>query len=212
MDIDSLHKLADIVIECAGAAVLERIAPDVLAAGKKLIVLSSGALLNSPQIIALASRHRGQVMIPSGAVGGLDIIAAMAEGKIDQLRLITTKPPFALRNAQYLMEHRINLERLNSPVCVFSGSAREAARHFPDNLNVAASLSLAGIGPDRTQVELWADPHTTVNRHEVKVGAASGTVTIQIAAVPSANPKTSALAAQSTLALLRKMHAPLCIG
>lgn len=212
LEMEQLHEVADIVIECAGGAVLKKIAPAVLKAGKKLLVLSSGALLHAPELLSLADQHRGQLIIPSGAIGGLDIIAAMAEGGIQTVKLITTKPPSALQGHAYLGLHCIEPGQLTAPVRIFSGSALEAARHFPDNLNVAASLSLAGVGAHRTEVELWLDPAATVNRHEVSVLSGSAAMTIQIAARPSVNPKTSTLAAQSALSVLRRMSAALRFG
>lgn len=200
-----IGEYADIVIECAGAEVLRQIASPVLRAGKQLVVLSTGALLTSPELLALAQEYRSQIHIPSGAIGGLDAVAAMAEGEIRSARLVTRKPPAALHGASWLAGRGIDPELVQQPMLVFSGSADEAVRYFPANLNIAAALSLAGIGPQRTMVELWLDPTISSNCHSIEVDADSGTMRFSIEATPSVNPGTSRLAAQSVLSLLRRM-------
>lgn len=202
---------ADIIVECAGAQVLHQIAAPVLEAGKQLVVLSTGALLASPELLALWERYRHQIHIPSGAIGALDAVAAMAEGEIRSARLITRKPPAALRGVAWLEEQGIVPEQVRQPTRVFSGSACEAVRCFPANLNVAAALSLAGIGPSRTMVELWIDPAVQGNHHTIEIDADSGTMCFSMQAVASANPGSSSLAAQSVLSLLRRMAGPMAL-
>ncbi len=211
-ELPELASLADIVIECAPAGLLPQIAEPVLRAGKKLVVLSSGALLAQPHLLDLAREHGGKILVASGALGGLDAVAAMAEGEIYSAKLVTHKPAASLRGAGYLLEHGIELEGIGAPLCVFSGTAREAVRGFPANLNVAAALALAGIGADLTMVELWADPNATCNSHTIHIESDAGKMAMTIEAMPSANPKTSRMAAQSVLAVLRKMAAPLQLG
>ena len=207
-DLAGLPALADVVIECAPAHLLAQIAEPALRAGKRLIVLSSGALLLQPRLFDLAEQHGGQILVPSGALGGLDAVRAMAEGRIDSARLITTKPPAALRDAPYLLAHGIHVDRLDQPLCVFSGSAIDAVRGFPANLNVAAALALAGIGGERTMVELWADPAASGNAHRIEIASDAGKMSMTIAGTASANPKTGRMAAQSVLAMLRRLGAP----
>ncbi|MBP0597441.1 aspartate dehydrogenase [Herbaspirillum sp. LeCh32-8] len=204
----SLHNIgehADIVIECGGAGVLREIAVPVLEAGRQLLVMSAGALLASPDMLALWERHRNRIHIPSGAIGGLDAVAAMAEGDIRSAKLVTRKPPAALRGVAWLGEQGIDPDRVVQPTLVFAGCALDAVGRFPANLNVAAALSLAGIGPQRTRVELWVDPAARGNCHAIEVESDSGTMRFSIEAQPSANPGTSSLAARSALALLRRM-------
>ncbi len=203
-----LATVADIVIECAPSELLLQIAEPVLRAGKKLVVMSVGALLAQPQLFDLAATHGGQILVPSGALGGLDAVAAMAEGRIYSARLVTRKPAVSLRGAHYLLERNIDVDNLLAPLRVFCGTAREAVVGFPANLNVAAALALAGIGADLTTVELWADPRASCNTHTITVESDAGKMTLSIEGIPSANPKSSRLAAQSVLALLRKMRAP----
>jgi len=203
---------ADLVVECAPAAVLPEIAAPVLSAGKKLMVLSAGMLLRHPELIALAKEHGGQIIVPTGALIGFDAVSAAAEGEIQSVTMITRKPVKGLMGAPYLVKHGIDISDLRVPLRVFEGTAREAAAGFPENVNVAAALSLAGIGPDRTTIEIWADPAVTRNMHRVVVEADSARFEMSIENVPSENPKTGRITALSALAALRKMTAPLRVG
>ncbi|HVL58900.1 MAG TPA: aspartate dehydrogenase [Burkholderiaceae bacterium] len=211
--LEALAEHADLVIECAPAALLPNIALPVLSAGKQLVVLSAGALLSHPQLIEVARRHRGQILVPTGALLGLDAVSAAAEGTIASVTMITRKPPAGLAGAPYLVEHGIDVARIVEPTRVFSGTAREAARGFPANVNVAVALSLAGIGPDRTTIEVWADPTVTRNVHRIEVDSDSARFSMQIENIPSQeNPRTGVITARSVVALLRKMSAPLRVG
>ena len=203
---------ADIVIECAPAALLTSIAEPVLRAGRTLVVLSCGALLDAMYLVDLARTHGGRILVPTGALLGLDAVFAAAQGTIHSVRMTTHKPPQGLLGAPYLVEHGILLDGLAGKRCVFEGSAREAARGFPANLNVAVALSLAGIGPDRTRLEIWADPSVTRNTHTIELDSDAARLSMTIENIPSGNPKTGRITAQSVVALLRKMRAPLAVG
>lgn len=210
--IEQLADLCDIVVECAPAALLPAIATPVLSAGKKLVVLSSGALLANPDLVKLAEEHGGQILVPTGALLGLDAVTAAAEGTIHSVRMVTRKPVKGLLGAPYLETHGIAIDDIKAPTRIFNGTAREAAVGFPANLNVAVALSLAGIGPDRTQLEIWADPALTRNTHTIHVDADSASFTMTIENIPSENPKTGRITALSVVALLKKMQSPLRIG
>ncbi len=210
--IEELEALADIVIECAPAALLPAIAEPFLRAGKTVIVLSAGAILSHEGLIELARRHGGQIVVPTGALLGLDAVAAAAEGNIKSVRMITRKPVQGLLGAPHLVKHNITIEGIKEPMRVFSGTAREAAIGFPANLNVAVALSLAGIGPDRTVLDIWADPALTRNTHTIEVDADSASFSMTIENVPSENPKTGRITALSVISYLRKMRAPLRVG
>ena len=204
---------ADIVVECAPAALLREIAEPALAAGRTLIVLSCGALLDNLDLIDLARRQGGRILVPTGALLGLDAVQAAAQGEIARVHMITRKPPNGLEGAPYLVEHGIRVAGLGDALRVFAGTAREAARGFPANVNVAAALALAGIGPDKTTIEIWADPGITRNIHRIEVEADAARLTLQIENVPSLeNPKTGRLTPLSVIALLRKLSSPLAIG
>ncbi len=203
---------ADIAVECAPAAIIEDICRPMLEAGKSVVVLSCGALLPRPQILDLAKAKGGRIIVPTGALLGLDAVVAAAEGNITSVRMTTRKPPAGLKGAPYLEKNNISVDGLTEAKRVFSGSAREAAAGFPANVNVAAALSLAGIGPDRTQIDIWADPSVTRNCHAIEVEADSARFQMSIENVPSENPKTGRIVALSVLAALRKLGAPLSVG
>lgn len=212
VDIGELEPFADLVIECAPASLLRQIATPFLEKGKTVIVLSAGALLASMDLVDLARMHSGQIVVPTGALLGLDAVTAAAEGNIESVRMVTRKPVRGLLGAPYLTEHNIRIEDIKEPLCVFSGTPREAAVGFPANLNVAVALGLAGIGVDRTTLEIWADPALERNTHSVEVVSDSARFTMSIANVPSDNPKTGRITALSVLAYLRKLRAPLRVG
>jgi aspartate dehydrogenase len=203
---------ADLAIECAPAALLDQICRPMLQAGKSVMVLSCGALLPRPELIELAKANGGRIMVPTGALLGLDAVAASAEGTIHSVRMTTRKPPIGLVGAPHLVKNNISVEGLNAAKLVFSGTAREAAAGFPANVNVAAALSLAGIGPDRTMIDIWADPAVERNCHSIEVDSDSARFTLSIENIPSENPKTGKNVALSVIAALRKLHAPLAVG
>jgi len=210
--LEKLEPLADIVVECAPAKLLPAVAEPFLRAGKTVIVLSCGALLANEHLVSLARRHGGHIVVPSGALLGLDAVAAAAEGEIRSVRMITRKPVRGLAGAPYLSEHNIRIEDITEPLRIFTGTAREAAAGFPANLNVAVALSLAGIGADRTTLEIWADPSLERNVHRVEVVADSAEFSMSIENVPSDNPRTGRITALSVIAYLRKLNAPLRVG
>lgn len=210
--IDGLEPHCDIVIECAPAQLLPAIAEPFLRAGKKVVVLSSGALLGHPELCELAARHGGQILVPSGALLGLDALVAAAEGNIQSVKMITRKPVRGLLGAPYLEENNIDIASITEPTLIFRGTPRDAAIGFPANLNVSVSLALAGIGPDKTELEIWADPALTRNMHRVQVESDSASFSMEIQNIPSENPKTGRITALSVIALLRKLVAPVSIG
>lgn len=211
VSLSGLAEVCDIVVECAPASLIRDIVEPVIKAGKKVIVLSVGALLTNPDLMSGELGH-GQIMVPTGALLGLDAVTAAAEGKIHSVRMVTRKPPRGLVGAPYLVEKRINIEGLKAPLKVFDGTPREAAIGFPANLNVAVALSLAGIGPDKTILEIWADPTVTRNTHHITVDSDSARLSMTIENIPSENPKTGLITAQSVVAMLRKLSAPVRIG
>ena len=169
LPIERLAEAADIVVECAPGRLVRSIVAPVVARGKTAIVLSVGALLDNEDLIDLAKDNGGQIVVPTGALIGLDAVTAAAEGTIHSVRMVTRKPLQGLAGAPHLIENNLSIEGLTEPLRIFEGTAREAAKGFPANLNVAVALSLAGIGPDRTRVEIWADPTVTRNTHRIEV-------------------------------------------
>lgn len=203
---------ADIAVECAPAAQIESICRPMLEAGKAVMVLSAGALLPRTDLVALAKAKGGAIIVPTGALIGLDAVAAAAEGHVKSVRMTTRKPPAGLEGAPYLLRNGISVAGLTKAKRVFSGSAREAAEGFPANVNVVAALSLAGIGPDRTMIDIWADPAVSRNCHSIEVVADAANFSMSIENVPSDNPRTGRIVALSVLAALRKLNAPLRVG
>src|SRR5260370_18212848 len=204
---------AEVVVECAPAAVLRELAEPTLTNGRIVMVLSCGALLDNFDLVDLARRNGGRILVPTGALLGLDAVIAAAEGGIASVNMITRKPPQGLLGAPYLVAHDMDITGLAAPRRVFSGTAREAARGFPANVNVAAALALAGIGPHRTTVEIWADPNVTRNIHRIELEADAARLSMQIENVPSDdNPRTRRLTALSVIAALTKLSSPLAIG
>jgi aspartate dehydrogenase len=212
MELAELPLSADLAVECAPGDVLEQICRPMLAAAKKVMVLSAGALLQRMELVEFAARSGGQIIVPTGALLALDAVTAAAEGTIHSVTMVTRKPPKGLSGASYLVRNGISIDGLSEPLRVFSGNAREAAAGFPENVNVVAALALAGIGPERTQIEIWADPSLTRNCHTIEVKADSASFSFSIENVPSENPKTGRITALSVIAALRKLTSPLRVG
>lgn len=212
VDLDALPRHADLAVECAPPEIIEQICRPMLMAGKKVMVLSAGALLPKPELVELARANGGQIIVPTGALLGLDAVTAAAEGNITSVRMVTRKPPKGLSGARYLLTNNIVVDGITEPKRVFAGTAREAVAGFPENVNVVAALALAGIGADRTMIEIWADPALTRNCHTIDVEADSARFSFSIENVPSENPKTGKITALSVVAALRKISAPLRVG
>jgi aspartate dehydrogenase len=212
LPIEALSDVADMVVECAPSKLVRSIVAPFVGSGKTAVVLSAGALLENDDLIELAKQHGGQIVVPTGALIGLDAVTAAAVGTIHSVRMVTRKPVRGLAGAPYIVENNIDIERITEPLKIFEGSAREAAKGFPANLNVAVALSLAGIGPDRTQLQIWADPALTRNMHRVEVESDSASFSMSIENIPSENPKTGLITALSVIAYLRKQGSALRVG
>jgi aspartate dehydrogenase len=204
---------ADIVVEAAPAAIFERVALPAIEAGRVLMPCSAGALLPRMHLVRRAQITGARIIVPTGALLGLDAVRAAAEGPIESVTIETRKPPAGLEGAPYLAQHGIEVLGTTKPLCVFSGNALDAAAGFPANVNVAAALALAGIGPIRTRVEIWADPSVTRNTHTIRVEANAARLTMTVENVPSdENPRTGKLTALSVLACLRGLVSTLKVG
>jgi aspartate dehydrogenase len=214
VSLDELLRLkCDYVVEAASAAAVRAAAAKCLAGGSNVVALSSGAFADAAfreEVSLLARARRRKVYIPSGALGGFDLAqAATAAGDL-AVTMTTEKPPEALAGAPALAGRDLSrsLREL-----VFSGTAREAVAGFPQNVNVVAGLSLATVGLGSVRMEVYSDPDRTGNRHSYVLEGAFGRARVEIEAAPTAgNPKSSALAAYSVLALLRKLASPIQVG
>lgn len=193
----------EVVVEAASQEAVLQYAETVLAAGKELIVLSVGALLR-PEMRQLLAAYRGRVHVPSGALGGLDALRALALAGVESVELVTRKHPSKLADEPYVRERGLKLEGLREPLVVFEGSAEEAVRAFPRTLNIAAALALASGAPVR--VKVVADPTTHRNVHTFVARSKAGVLRVEVENVPHPdNPKTSYLAALSAVELLREL-------
>ena len=209
----ALPQHAEVVVDCAPSAAFDTIAEATMEASRILLTVNAAALLRRLELVQQAQAHGGRIIVASGALLGLDAVVAAAEGRIDSIRMVTRKPPAGLRGAPYLAERGITLENLTAPVKVFEGSAGEGALGFPANVNVAAALSLAGIGPERTRLEIWADPGIDRNIQAYEVEADCARFSVSIENVPSQeNPRTGRITALSVIAALRRLVSPLVIG
>lgn len=206
MDFAGLAERCDLVIECLPPAAAPALAREVLLRGKTLILISSAALLLHPEINDWAAGGEGRVIVPSGALAALDAVKALSYMGIKEATITSTKPPRGFAGAPFVVENNIDLASITAKTRLFQGNAYEAAKGFPANVNVAATLSLAGIGPENTRVEIWADPEASGNAHEIFVRGEHSTISARVANTPDpANPKSSMLAAQSIIATLHMM-------
>ena len=202
----------DIVVECLPPPLFRDVAISAIDKGRIFMPLSVAQLLENGDLVERAKLKGARILVPTGALIGLDAVRAAAEGTIHSVKMVTRKPPAGLEGAPYLLEHKISVAGLKEARKVFDGSAREGARGFPTNVNVAAALSLAGIGPDRTQLEIWADPAVTRNTHTITVDADTARFTMTIENIPSENPRTGKSVAPSTVAALRALVSELKVG
>jgi aspartate dehydrogenase len=208
-----LAERCDVVVECLPSRLFAEVAVPAIERGRIFMPLSVGALLDRPDLVERARVTGARVIVPTGALVGFDAVRAAAEGTIHSASIVTRKPPDGLAGAPYLVEKGISVEGLTAPLQVFAGTARAGARAFPANVNVAAALSLAGIGPDRTMLEIWADPALDRNTHRIEIDADSTRFSITVEGIPSpGNPRTGMLTPLSVIATLRGLVSTLHVG
>lgn len=212
LELDDLVDRADLLIEAAGQEAVPELASKTFAAGKSLMVISVGALLDHPEIIAMARERSCRLIVPSGAIAGLDGIKSACAGVVDRVTMTTRKPPRGLEGAPYLVERGISLASLDEELEVFNGTARDACHGFPQNVNVSAAVSLAGIGPDRTRIRILAVPRLERNCHDIEVEGEFGLLHVHIENIPSENPKTGRLTMMSLIRAIQDASDPFRIG
>lgn len=212
LDIAKLPRECDVIVEAAPPGLFEEVALAAIEGGCTLVPSSVGQLLPRMHLVERAKETGARIVVPTGALLGLDAVRACAEGAVESVSIETRKPPRGLAGAPYLVERNIEVEGLTAAKRVFQGNAFDAARGFPANVNVAAALALAGIGPERTTVEIWADPTVTRNTHTIRVEAEAARLTMTIENVPSANPKTGKITPLSVIACLRGLTSTLKVG
>lgn len=194
----------DVVFEAASQKAVTDYAVEILDAGKNLVLMSVGALLDNnfkKELEKIALKNKCKIYLPSGAVCGIDGVLSATVDDIDEVTLVTTKPPISLG------------KKINHREIVFKGSARDAVKKFPANINVAASLSLAGVGFDKTRVEIVADPVASRISHKILAHGKFGRLRAEVENMPNPNnPKSSYMASLSAIATLKRIVNPIQIG
>jgi aspartate dehydrogenase len=203
-------------VEAASQKAAENYAVDVLDSGKDILIMSVGALINEEfrkKLLSTAEKNNRNILIPSGAIGALDVLRAGKLGFLSKVTLTTRKHPETLKNSQYFRKVIKDPENLKKPTIIFKGSAMEAVRAFPLNVNVAATLSLAGIGGKKTIVKVIADPNITLNIHQIEIEGEFGRMNILLENIRHpTNPRTSYLAVLSAMEMLRSRISRIRIG
>lgn len=214
LPLEKLIKKSALVIEAASADVAGEVVRRALIARRDVMVMSVGGLLDESQFLfELAEQRNHHIYLPSGALCGLDGVKSASVGRIEKAMLTTRKPPKGLEDAPYIVKKKIDLSQLSEETVIFEGTAREAVEGFPKNINVSATLSLAGIGPEKTRVKIITSPHYTSNIHEVELEGDFGRLTARTENVPSPqNPATSFLAVLSAIATLKQIVSRVKIG
>jgi aspartate dehydrogenase len=208
-DITSVLPYVELVVEAASQEAVRRYARTVVSAGKSLLIMSVGALADEALRTDLeteARKRHCKIYIPSGAIAGIDGLAAASVTRIDTVTLISTKNPKAYTDVVYVKGLGIDLDKMTGRTLLFKGFAEEAVRLFPKNVNVAAAVALTGIGFKRTAVEVYADPAITTNNHRLVVNGEFGELVVDVANNPfPKNPRTSFLAALSAISAVKKI-------
>jgi aspartate dehydrogenase len=211
-----LAQRPDAVVEAASHDAVREYAAPLLERGISVIVLSGGALCDDAlrtKLERLAAEKRAMLYVPSGGIGGLDALKAVCAAGADEVEIAVTKPPAAWKGIPYVERLGVDLDRLAGATTLFDGTAREGVPHFPANVNIAAVLSMAGIGFDRTRLKVVADPTLRFNTHYINIRGRTGTIAIKFESVPSPeNPKTAMLACYSALAALKAFGSPVRYG
>ena len=212
MDFDPLCQECDLIIEALSPNAVPELIENVNRHEKDMILISSCTAVLYPEILSRNKNKKGRIIIPSGALTSLDGVSALKQMGIKSARIATTKKPKGFAGAPYIIENSIDLDTITTKEKIFSGNAIAAAKAFPANINVAATLSLAGIGAENTQVEIWADPEIPGNTHEIEVIGEFSKITAKVENTPDpANPKSSMLAAQSIVSVLKKLSEPVAV-
>lgn len=208
-----LIKKSDFVVEAASAKASADIAREALRAKRDCLIMSVGGLLGAEDIIDLAKKKNCFVYVPSGAIAGIDALKAHKLANIKKVTLITRKSPQALKGAPYVIQKKIDLDTIKEESVIFEGNAKKAVAFFPQNINVAAVLSLAGIGKERTRVKIVCSPGYSRNIHEIEIESSAGNTFIRCENNPCPdNSKTSYVAVLSAIAVLRGIFNPIKIG
>ncbi len=211
---DELIDNVDFVIEAASPAVSFDIASMALKKNKDVLIISVGGLLDKyDKLMKLALKSKASLYLPSGALCGIDGVLAASRRNIKKIKIRTTKPVKGLIGAPYLKKKNIDISRLDGDRIIFSGKAVDAVKAFPKNINISALVSIAGIGPDKTYVEIAASSKIKRNTHQLFVEGDFGTFSVKVENLPSPrNPKTSYMAILSMEAVIAKFLSSVKVG
>lgn len=213
LPLGALADAADVVVECAPPACFMEIAGPAVEKGRIFMPLSVTTLLEHMNLVERAKATGARIIVPTGALLGLDAVRGVAEGKVHSVVMMTRKPPKGLANAKFVVEQGIDLSDLKEPLKLYEGSVRQAAAMFPANVNIAVALGLAGIGVDETRYQVWADPGVDRNTHSIKVDSDSTRFEMTIENIPTEeNPATGKNTALSVIAALRRLTAHFSVG
>ena len=211
-----LKEKLDVVVEAASHQALEEYGVKILHAGMDLIPVSIGALVDARllgRLIDAAAGGGSRLHLPSGGIGGLDAIQGLVLQEVEEISMTTRKPPNAWKGIPYVEKLGLDMDKVTVPTLLYEGPARDCVKKFPQSINIAAALSLAGIGFEKTQIRILADPGITHNTHEIQYRGEAGRLTMKFENVPApANPKTSYLACLSVLAALKNIRSPYRVG
>ena len=208
-----LLKSSDLIVEAVSAKNTPEIIREALRARKHVLVMSVGQLLNAPEIFQLAEKNECYLLVPSGAVAGLDAIKATALVGVYKIILTTRKPVAAFEGNAYLKEKKISLAGIRKETLIFEGDVDSAVKYFPQSINVAATIALAVKGREIISVRILTSPKYQSNSHEIEITGAAGTITTMTENVPCPdNPKTSYLAVLSAIKILKQLGTHVKIG
>lgn len=215
-DLGSFMEASDLIVEAASQDAVSQIVPEVLQNGKDVMIMSVGALVDDELWRSLketAKKNGCRIFIPSGAVSGIDGIFSGSKADIDCITLTVRKPPVGLSLPSSMSHLAGDMKSLKEPLLLFEGSAREAVKMFPKNVNVAATIALAGVGFDRTHVKIIADPGAQRNHQRIEARGRFGEMDMQMLNQPSTtNPRTSYLAPLSAIAVIEQLLSGIHIG
>jgi aspartate dehydrogenase len=213
LKLDDLFRESDLIVEAAGAGISADVLKKAISGKKDVLIMSIGGLLGNESLLDKAEKAGIKVYLPSGALCGIDGLKSASVGRIDSVTLTTRKPPKGLDGAPYITKNNIELSSIKEETVIFEGTADDAVKGFPQNVNVAAILSLAGLGKANTRVRIVTSPDYTKNIHEVEIKGESGNITTRTENLPSkVNPKTSQLAVFSAIATLEGIVKNVRIG
>ena len=213
LPLSDLAAVANVVVECAPPEYFVELCASALKAGRIFMPLSVTSLLPRMDLLDLARVNNTKIIVPAGAIVGLDAVRAASYGTIHSVIMKTNKPPKSLRDAKFVVEQGFDLDAITEPLMLYSGTVAEAASMFPANVNIAVALAFAGIGPEKTLYEIWADPGVDRNSHMVTVDSDSTWFQISIAGIPSIEtPGTGKLTALSVMATLEGLVTTFRIG